>query len=735
MIGMSVYTDFLSHPKENGISLKDHLCSVAKCAASLISETKFSQETAFYAGLLHDIGKLNPFYQEVFHADVNCRESRKNLEKELEQKYERQHSLFSAWAANFLLEEIVDKPTRYLVMAIIAGHHSELKKRINSELKEGIESNNKRAKSQIAIGEAIDKFKDAVSSSDCEFNRLNWEACEEKFRRKISFQNELNEGEDGIFSFLEANIIFSAVLQADRGSFSKWSAPNYDLQLDTLKLVNDNSRLAGLRQQFQQKVTEDYKHTDEIAVIQAPTGMGKTKVFLDLISRHGKLERVIYFSPLLALTEDFEEKVKQIAGDALDSVLTYNHLFAGTLSKKYEEGHQPDSDRWNFEVESFNKEFIITTTQRLLITLYSNTASDKLKLISFKNSLLILDEIQVIPKFILSNLIALLRKLCSTINCKVILVSATIPHEVKEAGLPIYSMSEDSYLKYHNITMKKIEFNESFSLPDAFNGKVLFMVNTRRKARKLFEKVQHKKNTYYLTTGIRKKDRSKLIREIKECGEDCLLVSTQVVEAGVDISFSEIYREVAPLDSIVQVMGRLSREGEISSPVLHVFLIDHDQNPTPYAEIEYQKSCEILKTIDNSRDLYERLDEYYEYISSRNNLEKGRANTLLGHINKMEFSEVWSKIKEHVFDEEDRPVLIPDTEEDIESIRDELLYSDKMPFKKYLGLVASLPGHKIRNELENLFDPELKERNVLLPRKGKLHELYDSRMGLDKWLT
>ncbi len=715
MIRLSAYTDFLSHPKENRALLKDHLISVAKSAASLVSQTRFSTEPAFYAGLLHDIGKLNPFYQEIFHAD---RELRSSLEKELKKKYERQHSLFSAWAASFLLENVVDLRTRNLVMAVIAGHHSELKKRIQTD-----QSENGR-NSQSAILQLIPKFRDTLSSSssDSEFHKLKWETCLKEFGLPISFQSEVRGREDGVSSFLEAGVIFSAMLQGDRGSFGTWSTPNYDLLLDTVKLVKRGSPLATLRQQFQQKVIEDYNPSNGISVIHAPTGIGKTKVFLDLISRHTGLERVIYFSPLLALTEDFEDKVRQVAGNSLEDVLIYNHLFSGMLSQRGSEGYQLDNDRWNFEIESFNSKFIITTTQRLLITLYSNSASDKLKLISFKNSLLILDEIQVIPKFILSNLIALLRELCLMMNSKVLLVSATIPHEVKEAGLPTYGMSEQGYRDYHRLTMKKIEFHEPLSLPNTLNGKVLLMANTRRKAKRLFSSVQHNPNTYYLTTGIRKKDRTKLLNEIKESREDCLLVSTQVVEAGVDISFSEIYREVAPLDSIVQVMGRLNREGEVSAPVLHVFRNDWDHRP--YAELEYKKSIEVILTVRNSQELYSRLDEYYSTVSSRNILNKSRADYLLQLENKMEFSRVWEEVEKHVFDDRDDPVLIPDSEDEAEKIKAELLSSrriDRNLFKKYSNLVASLPRGKNGIALEEFFDPDLMDRHVLLPRKEKLH--------------
>jgi CRISPR-associated endonuclease/helicase Cas3 len=722
---LSAYTEFLSHPKEQGTSLKEHLLAVARVGRDLVAKTKFSPGSAFYAGLLHDFGKLNPFYQEIFHAD---RTIRPQLEKDLLSKYERQHSIFSAWAALYLLQNNVDLRTRNLIVAVIAGHHSALRRRISIDRTKVTLQN-----SQRAIADLIADFKSEISNEH-DFTKLNWEACQKEFLDPISFQSEVKGGDDGTFSFLEACVIFSALLQADRGSFDTWSTPVYDLKLDTSRLARVDSKLGSLRKQFQQQVQEEYDASSDVSVIHAPTGIGKTKVFLDLISKYIGLERVIYFSPLLALTEDFEKKVKQIAAGSLEDILVYNHLFSGILSDKDTEGYRVNSDGWNFENDSFNSKFIITTTQRLLLTLYSNSASDKLKLISLKNSLLIVDEIQVVPKFLLPNFIGLLREICKNMNSKVLLVSATVPQEVRDQRLPIYSMSEAQCNEYHRLTMKKVVYHNSFSLPEILAGKVLLMANTRRKAKRIFDSFKSKDNVHYLTTGVRKKTRAKILDEISSSSSDCLVVSTQVVEAGVDISFSEVYREVAPLDNIIQVMGRLSREGEVTYPVLHIFSLDSDHRP--YVELEYKKSLDILQAVQDSRDLYDRLGNYYEEISTRNLTNKRLANELLSLENMMDFDQVWQLIRKYVFDDQEEPVLIPESEGQAAEIRQELLTAKKIDrnmFKKYAGLVASLP--RKNSTPEQLFDSELTEKNILFPKQGKLSELYDNKVGLDKWLT
>ena len=112
----------------------------------------------------------------------------------------------------------------------------------------------------------------------------------------------------------------------------------------------------------------------------------------------------------------------------------------------------------DFEDESFNRNFIITTTARLLMTLYSNRNNDKMKLISLRKSLLIVDEVQTIPKFILSNLVEYLQKLAKFLHCKIVLVSATIPYPLQ--SLPKIEVDRSIFDKYQTITKKEIIFSQ-----------------------------------------------------------------------------------------------------------------------------------------------------------------------------------------------------------------------------------------------------------------------------------
>jgi CRISPR-associated endonuclease/helicase Cas3 len=746
-------SDFLSHPKDNQKGAKlllSHLIEVSEKARELVKETRFkkAQNATYLAGLLHDIGKLNPFYQILFHTDFMGREQKMH---ELRTLYQQQHSLLSAWAAKKLLGNMqgADRDTLSLLLCIIAAHHSQLTNDIMVE-----ENDNKAVCTRKGTLENLEKFQNAASS-DPRFSTLDWKGCLAEFSFPMSFRKLSPWTGNPVTDFMETNVAFSALLQADRGSFHQWELPLFNLQINTREMVNQSSPFSPLRTKFQEWYSHLHRYSDEISILHAPTGIGKTKVFLDTIEGYRNsipsMRRVFYFSPLLALTDDFEkklEKQKIVSESARKDVLIYNHLYAGSLASKIEHHNSFSSGAgWNFEYESFNSKFVITTTQRLIMTLYSNAHSDKLKLLSLGNSLLIVDEVQVIPKFLLPSLLELLERICKMMNSRVLLVSATMPHEIK-SRMQIKELPDNLAAEYFRLAMKEVRFHSSlprFAAPK--DGNLLVMLNTRRKAQAVFETLGQgmggdndtAKNRFYLSSGIRKKTRRENIEVLKE-SKSAVVISTQVLEAGVDISFSEIYREVAPLDSIIQVMGRLNREGGMSKATLHLFAYDDEY--LPYNELEYRESLKILKKVKSSKDLYDKLPAYYKKISELNASNVGLASKLNRLISILDFKGVNDLVFKEVFaDEYDETMIIPEGEEELKGITEELeamveegRRMSRDTFRKYADLTASLPGNPGKLGILGILNEKPMTKGIILPKIGHLAEVYDEEVGLDKWL-
>lgn len=778
-----------SHPKETGHTLEIHCKSVANKARELCQGINLNCETtAYYAGLLHDIGKINPWYQIVFHTQgkrylvgnnihFTNRETlrRQNYNLGSISRYAQIHSVLSAWAADKLLDGnthgLSDKQIMQ-ALCVIEGHHTNLDRavvlspRVNSNCSLHTPPDNHFRNSQLDMAAELPRFSQEVSGN--EYANLTWNICFNEFEDPVSVQDELlSTNTEYIMDFLETGIVFSALLQADRGFFlhdkpgtnpfprrnQAWDTPRFNIHFDTDALATAQGALTQLRNQFQDNALNTHNFAAGVTVIHAPTGIGKTKVFLDLVNRYSQnnnFERVFYFSPLLALTDDFEQKVRLVAPNSLAHIIMYSSLYSASLIELQEarEQGEPSEYHKDFLYYSFNKKFIIATTQRLLMMIYDNSVSSKMKLLSLKNSLLIVDEVQTLPKFLIPNFVEILRQIAVQLNSKILLVSATIPDELHRQNLPTTSPTANLQTAYLNATSKRIRYEnqlpqdtvleqELLLLRQNNQGrKLLVMANTRRKARDIFENNANL-GPYYITSGIKKGNRLRIINEIEE---DTVTVSTQGIEAGVDISFSSIYREVAPLDSIVQVMGRLDREGRNPNATLTVYRNQPSPaNPgdewIPYTQLEWEESHNRIQQIQNSQDLYAELPRYYRHIAVTDQRSINLANELRRHMTRLDFPQVWEFVRRFIGDTRQETVYIPEDHEWDEVKANLLNERTRRDFqKRYVTLTANLPGTPRRLGIEDMFDPDLMEHNMLLPLRNRLTDVYDDDIGLDIWL-
>ena len=724
---------FLSHPTdESDHLLSEHLLKVGDSTRKLLSEIEgIDGNTAFLTGFFHDIGKLNPHYQIPFRKGLGTDKN--------DRDYQPCHSVFSA----FIAKDVLTQWNSNRLIACVHGHHGSLKEQLYS-------FGNYRGNSA-----AINKVYRTISAINKDlpvFFAEVFEKCPE-LKKWVEVKNtdvsEFSDSEENVQAgkewenFFEANMLFSGLLQADRGYFRPWKTPKFDLAFDTSKLFIPNSdKICELRGRFQKNIFSNNEFKGGLLVLEAPTGIGKTKIFLEIankLSRSKAYERVYYFSPLLALTDDFEGKVNKTLDGKDEGTLVYNHIFKGNLaeSQKRKSGEnaqaaygEPEDEEdlseisWDFETESFNKKLIITTTQRLLITLFSNYTKDKIKLLSLKNSLLIVDEVQTIPKAILPAFVKLLGIFAEKAGLVVLFVSATVPHALR--NIPRIKTDLEICKNYLELTKKKINYRGSPPDFSEARGLALFMHNTRKKA---FE--NSKDCDVYLTSGVRKKDLRKRIAGL-ESGKDCIVVSTQVVEAGVDKSFDSMFRELAPLDSIVQAMGRLNREAKNPNARLVVFGSDGD--PTPYSNLEYRLSKEFFENnpeTDSITLLRYLVESYYPEIDGRNMMVKCAIDKLNVKIEKQKYSEVWQFVS-GLMHEKSFSVYVPESKPHLlEMIK---TFNEKRINRGFKDVLANFPASEFWTAKDELFDDKLAEMGIFVPREDVWDDFYDEKTGLDKWL-
>lgn len=726
-------------PDYGGTSLFDHSKSVAERAQLLASTIKFEmKKSAYLSGLLHDIGKLNPYYQQFL--PIPNKNERDFKMKKLAETYLDQHSVFSAWASKKLLEDKIINNELTRVICTILGHHGRL---TNSNYNVRDKLKTKKSQNEILIN--LKDYQKELESLN--LHDFNWTKLYDQFAEDISFQDDINTNEqNGITDFMHTCTLFSCLLQADRTDGKDFEIPKFDMKFHTERLVNEGP-LNDLRKSFFENALKTHDFESGIAIIEAPTGIGKTRLFLELANTYSQkynLERVFYFSPLLALTEDFEEKIvdKKVI-DSLENVLIYNHLFSTTLQEKSESEEVVSIFTKLIEYETFNKKFIITTTIRLLLTIYSNTASDKLKLLSFKNSLLVVDEIQTIPKVLLENLIEVFQILSKNLNCKILFVSATIPYEMGDK-IPRTRPEENIRLEYLHKTSKNITFVDGPPLLPNEYKKMLIMSNTRRDARDFYYNTRklYSNDVRYITSGIRKDDKIKIIKEIKSC-EKIVIISTQVIQAGIDVSFTSLYRQMAPLDDLIQTAGRLNREGNDTDATMTIFRLHKTNEHIPYVDLEYDESLKLIQNIHSSTELLNALPGYYKEIFEQNQTNKNKAKRLRDLMVKQNFEEVWEFARKYISDDRNDSVIIPKDKEEWQKIKQSFSSDKKFNAKvkkDYEMLTADLPIRPTDPRIKNSFDPELLAMNILMPNikqyeNGIISEtFYHLELGLDVWI-
>ena len=360
------------------------------------------------------------------------------------------------------------------------------------------------------------------------------------------------------------------------------------------------------------------------------------------------------------------------------------------------------------------------------MTIYSPRNKDKLKLASFRKSLLIIDEIQTVPSVILGHLIGQLELIAMHLDSRILLVSATIPHSLKD--IPKVNIPEGIVKEYLSKTVKNVSVLEKFDIENIADDKYLLMLNTRKKTVSAWHELNDKTLTY-VTAGIRKQDKLARINEIANKNtSNKRVISTQAIEAGIDVSFRKIYREMAPLDSIVQVLGRLNRENdEKSGSLLTVF--ETDGQHRPYSKVEYQTSKKYLQGMTDSQGLYSILPKYYEEIYENNMESRDQAEKLASNVEAMHFGHAWDMVRS-LFDNYYDTVFIPDME-NWQGTKESLI-NRRYAESNHLSATLPKPYHEIGREC---FDGDLLEKHILLPKKDKLDYIYDKDIGLDKWLV
>lgn len=310
-----------------------------------------------------------------------------------------------------------------------------------------------------------------------------------------------------------------------------------------------------------------------------PTGMGKTLASVSWAlehSKHNKLKRIIVVLPFINIIDQTASILKDIFGE---EYILEHHSGNNDEITINEDMH--DHDSWKrLACENWDYPMIITTTVQFFESIFSNRPGKCRKIHNIAESVVIFDEVQSLPKEIIIPTLTILGNMLSVMNTSFLFCTATLPAFEKresfngiESITPLVENPEELFHKTRRVEYipvneyEPVEFNEIIDLAVKQGHSVLSVFNTKKAALEFYNTAaesQSWEKLYHLSTGMCPIHRKLVIQDIRNDLKNktkILVSSTQLVEAGVDFDFPCVFREIAPLESIIQSAGRCNREG------------------------------------------------------------------------------------------------------------------------------------------------------------------------------
>lgn len=592
-----------SHP---GKLLKVHLEKVVS-----LSKRFTSSHAAELVSLFHDIGKVNPNFQEKLNGSCP-------------KEYDH-HAYLSAYAFFMFLIKNPDmfkvphgfNSNNYLIslITIVAKHHGDLPDMMpygDNSILSSYEVNNLYTfldKKHISFGNVFSELLGIEPSMPSSM---------EEERIRFFFKGIVNKSNDykvALPFYLEIQSIFSALIKADKSdagdmvstldkgvedleNFSHIYPSILQHYLDNLKSQTLlNIERTKIRLESINSIRKGLKEGKQVFELTAPTGSGKTLMLLSLASeiiQSKGAKRIIYGLPFLSITEQVESEVLKILKgyeyfvQRIDSKSTNTRFddIQKELDENPSEKLLQELVALEFQEDTFAYPFIITTFVRIFETLLGNKNHELMKLPNFSNCVFLLDEIQSLPPRLYGFFVAYLDKFCKLTDSFAVVSTATQPvlrlpggnKEAKdffldyEQPFKLLSLShyENPVFNRYTVEVQKsiIDIEQLGHQVLQEEKSVLVILNTIQDTKDLYNFITENMddtNVLLLNTHFTPRDRSLKIylakRKLRQ-GDKVVLISTQLIEAGVDIDFPVLYRDFATISSIVQSAGRCNRNGK-----------------------------------------------------------------------------------------------------------------------------------------------------------------------------
>lgn len=613
--------EYLAH-SENALgivqTMKEHSAGVGEFMREFALSDSFSDIYEF-CGLIHDMGKYSEDFQRHISGENN----------------QVKHSIYGAiFAKEQSLMEVVFP---------VFGHHSGLPDRPDmiQDMKAEL-TINKDAYDKICKAWSVDIDNQVKVPNDHTFRVIPDNLQKELFVRMLysslvdgdSLDTEKHFCEDRfntrLCQSLDSNYLLNKLRQKRLTHFAN-DPENCERAINKLRnSVRDYAESkANLSQGF--------------FSLTLPTGMGKTLCSINWALHHARhhknIKRIIIVLPFISIIDQTAEELKEIFNDEGGDYVLEHHSNVIYIDDKGTEEYSPKqlaTENWDYPI-------IITTAVQFFESLFSNKRSACRKLHNIQDSIIIFDEIQTLPLHVTEPTLIMLDNLQQLCRCSILFCTATQPDFNTRKGFcginHIESLVEDPQrifdetrrVTYHPLNdYNELTLSELADTVVTNQKSALVVFNTKKKARKFFEELKGNDSykLFHLSTTMcpaHRKEVIKTIRQTLENNEPIVVSSTQLIEAGVDMDFPAVYRELAPLESIIQSAGRCNREGKDSNGDVYLFSLTESGQPSKeyrawleFANLLYKGNEEKLYT----HDFY----SYYYRLLVKNYAETDKLN-------------------------------------------------------------------------------------------------------------
>lgn len=704
---------YAAHRTEDGRiqSVKEHLENTARlCREYAIDELK---DCAYLCGLLHDIGKYTHSFQKYINGDTSARV---------------EHARYGA-------QEVSKNKSWYVPMLeyCIAGHHTGLP--------------DGGAKNALPESPTLRGLMKRETEDYSEFYREISASYPNNTFLRIFFCDDRTEFTERYAFFTK--YMFSCLTDADFIDTESFFTPDTDRKItgdfksayervrERLNSFVPITEVQRTRRFLQAQVYESVKDDAEVYLIDMPTGSGKTlcsiKAALEKVIT-GDKKRIIYVIPYVSIIEQTANIFRDIFGDVLP-VLEHHSNYDFDNEDKNE---QLTADKLKRCCENWDAPFIVTTNIQFFESLYHHKSSRLRKLHNLADSVIVFDEVHMLPTKYIQPCLRAIGYVTKYLHAAALLMSATMPDYTELFGK---YMKQNRFVTAVNDkttfgVFKRCRYTyiskcsiETIAEKTVMEDNALIIVNKRRTARELYKlcKSAGIGNVYHLSTYMTPAHRSEVIEQIHEDlseGIKTTVVSTSLVEAGVDLDFAAVFRENAGLDNIIQSGGRCNREGRLEKGEVYVFETGGDRGEIRMKANITRKLFEEYEDISSE----ECVKEYYRRLlkSDESVIDKNSITAFMGdcpncsEIPFREYSESFSFISNETIG-----IVIPDesNKELIEKLRFGAV-SVKRQLQKYC---ASVRGHEFKT---------LAETGIIEKTEGGVFILsnpdyYDNEIGLD----